>query len=102
MLLAPDLLWVWLIAGAIGHSGGFVVIFSALVAVARDDREAAGMSALIQGGGYAVGALGGPAMGLIHEITGRWTGGLVLLLALAIVYCVALSTAVAAAGRARR
>ncbi|MET2012817.1 MFS transporter [Microbacterium chocolatum] len=102
MLLAPELLWVWLIAGAIGHSGGFVVIFSALVAVARDDREAAGMSALVQGGGYAVGALGGPAMGLIHEVTGRWTGGLVLLLALAVLYCVALLTAVAAAARAQR
>ncbi len=100
LLLAPELLWVWLAAGAIGHAGGFVVVFSALVAVARDDAQAAGMSALVQGGGYAVGALGGPLMGALHEATGGWTVGLTVMLVLALAYCVALLSAVAASRRA--
>jgi len=41
MLLAPQLLWIWLSIGAVGHAGGFVVIFSTLVAVAHSDAEAA-------------------------------------------------------------
>lgn len=102
LLFAPQLLWVWLAVGAIGHAGGFVVIFSALVAVARDDAEAAGMSAFIQGGGYAIGALGAPLVGALHEATGEWTTALALLLVLAIVYCAALMAAVAASRRAAR
>lgn len=102
LLAAPGSLWVWLAVGAIGHAGGFVVIFSALVAVARDDAEAAGLSALVQGVGYAVGALGAPVVGALHEATGEWTAALVLLLVLAIGYCAALLGAIAAAGRPRR
>jgi len=102
LLVDPGPLWVWLSIGAIGHAGGFVVIFSALVAVARDDGEAAGLSALVQGVGYAIGALGAPVVGAMHEATGEWTAALVLLLVLAIGYCAALLAAIAAAGRPRR
>jgi CP family cyanate transporter-like MFS transporter len=77
-----------------------VVLFTALVAVARSDAEAAGMSALVQGGGYAVGALGPPVLGALHEATGGWTLGLAVLLALSIVYCVVLLAALAASRRA--
>ena len=101
MLLAPELTWLWLAIGAIGHAGGFVVIFTALVAVSRSDNEAAGMSALVQGGGYAVGALGAPVMGALHEVTGGWTAALALMVVLAVLYCVALLAAGAAA-RSRR
>ena len=93
---------MWLIAGAVGHAGGFVVIFTTLVGVARSDTEAAGMSALVQGGGYAVAALGAPFMGWLHEVTGGWDAGLTVMVVLAVVYCVALLAAVAAAARARR
>lgn len=102
LLVAPQFLWVWLCAGAIGHAGGFVVIFSALVAVSRSDAEAAGMSALVQGGGYAVGALGAPLLGALYEATGAWTAGLLLLLGMAVAYCVALLAAVGASARATR
>jgi CP family cyanate transporter-like MFS transporter len=101
MLLAPELMWVWLTIGAIGHAGGFVVIFTTLVTVARTDSEAAGMSALVQGGGYGIGALGAPALGALHESTGGWTAGLVLMVVIAVLYCVALLAAGAAA-RSRR
>ncbi|MCR2809186.1 MULTISPECIES: MFS transporter [unclassified Microbacterium] len=102
MLLAPQLTWLWLIVGAIAHAGGFVVIFTALVTVARSDREAAGMSALVQGGGYAFGAVGAPVMGALHEWTGGWTLPLAVLLVLAVLYCVALLAAGRAARTSRR
>lgn len=102
ILVAPQYMWVWLVAGAVGHAGGFVVIFTTLVGAARSDAEAAGMSALVQGGGYAVAALGAPLMGWLHEVTGGWTVGLAVLVALAIGYCVVLLAAVAVANRGRR
>lgn len=98
ILLAPELLWMWLVVGGIGHAGGFVVIFSALVAVSRSDSEAAGMSALVQGGGYGIGAIGAPLIGVIHEVTGEWTGALGLLVAVSVAYGVIL---MAATSRAR-
>ena len=51
LLLAPGAFVIWVGFGAIAHAGGFVVIFTLLVGVARSDAEAAGMSALVQGGG---------------------------------------------------
>lgn len=101
MLLAPELTWLWLTIGAIGHAGGFVVIFTTLVVVARSDAEAAGMSALVQGGGYGIGALGAPSMGALHEATGGWTAALALMVVIAVLYCAALLAAGAAA-RSRR
>jgi CP family cyanate transporter-like MFS transporter len=102
ILFWPQLMWLWLVVGAVGHAGGFVVIFTTMVGVARSDEEAAGMSALVQGGGYAVAALGAPLMGWLHEVTGGWTVGLVVLVGLAIVYCVVLLAASVLADRARR
>ena len=102
MLVAPELTWLWLTIGAIGHAGGFVVIFTALVAVARSDNEAAGMSALVQGGGYGIGALGAPIMGALHEATGGWTVPLAMMVVVAVLYCVALLAAGAAARLATR
>lgn len=102
LLLAPELLWVWLSIGAVGHAGGFVVIFTALVGVARDAAEAGAMSALVQGLGYGVGALGAPALGALHEATGGWTIPLAAVAALSIGYCVALFAAIAASWRAVR
>ena len=101
MLFAPELTWLWLTIGALGHAGGFVVIFTALVVVSRSDNEAAGMSALVQGGGYGIGALGAPIMGALHEATGGWTVPLAMMVVVAVLYCVALLAAGAAA-RSRR
>jgi CP family cyanate transporter-like MFS transporter len=101
MLVAPQLTWLWLTIGAIGHAGGFVVIFTTLVTISRSDSEAAGMSALVQGGGYAIGALGAPIMGALHEVTGNWTSALALLVVLAVGYCAALLGAGAVVRSAR-
>lgn len=101
LLLAPDAFVVWVAIGAIAHAGGFVVIFTLMVGVARSDAEAAGMSALVQGGGYAVGALGAPLIGALHEATGGWTLPLIVIAALAVAYCGFLLGAWAAASRSR-
>ncbi len=102
MLALPELTWLWLIFGAIAHSGGFVVIFTVLVAVSRSDTEAAGMSAFVQGGGYAVGALGAPLVGALHEATGNWAAGELLLVVLAALYAFALLAALLSAARRGR
>jgi CP family cyanate transporter-like MFS transporter len=101
MLAAPDLTWLWLSFGAIAHSGGFVAIFSALVGVARTDAEATTMSALVQGGGYGIGAFGAPIAGALHEITGGWDAALWGMLGLAVLYAVALTSAMAVAARSK-
>lgn len=102
VLVAPSLMVLWLAIGAIGHSGGFVAVFSVLVQVARSDAEAAGMSAFVQGGGYAIGALAGPVLGALHEATGDWSGALVVLIVVSAVYAVLLSAAFTAVRRAAR
>ncbi len=101
ILFWPELMWLWLVIGAVGHAGGFVVIFTTLLRVARSDAEAAGMSAFVQGGGYAVAALGAPLMGWLREVSGGWTLGLAVMVGLAVVYCVVLLGAVVVADRTR-
>jgi CP family cyanate transporter-like MFS transporter len=101
ILFWPELMWLWLVIGAVGHAGGFVVIFTTLLRVARSDAEAAGMSAFVQGGGYAVAALGAPLMGWLREVSGGWTLGLAVMVAVAVAYCVVLLAAVVVAGRPR-
>jgi len=100
MLCAPELMWVWLSFGALAHAGGFVAIFSAVVTVARTDAEATTISALVQGGGYGIGAFGAPIAGALHEATGGWQGPLVLMLAVAVGYAVAILAAMAFVARA--
>lgn len=102
VLAAPAWMALWLSFGGIAHAGGFVVIFTLLIDVSRTDAEAAGMSAIIQGGGYAVGALSAPLMGALHEVGGGWTLSLWLMVALATLYTVMLLGAVVAARRLRR
>ncbi len=101
LFAAPQLTLLWLCIGAVAHGGGFVVIFAMLVAAARTDAEAAGMSALVQGGGYALGAIGAPLIGAVHDAAGNWQVPLGLLVIVAAAYTVALSFALGAARRGR-
>jgi MFS transporter, CP family, cyanate transporter len=100
MLVEPELLWLWLGVGAVGHAGGFVVVFTTLVGVARSDAEAGSLSAFVQAGGYVVGCLGGPVLGGLHELTGGWIVPLVVMVVMAVGYAVVLLTAVITARRA--
>lgn len=95
MLLAPDLYVLWVSLGGVAHAGGFVVVFTVMVGIARSDAEAAGMSALVQGVAYVFGASGGPVIGALHDATGGWTVPLLATLALIAVFTACLLTAVA-------
>lgn len=99
VMFAPQLLELWLVLGAVAHAGGFVVIFTALVGISRDDGEAARMSAFVQGVGYALGALGAPLVGWLHEALGGWVAPLAPLLALAVMWAVLMTVATVGLGR---
>lgn len=102
MMMLPDLFVVWASFGAIAHSSGFVVIFTALVRVARSTAEAATMSAMVQGGGYLFSAMGAPVMGAIHEATGGWQLPLLTVLVAAVFYTTMLVSAMVVARGRRR
>ncbi|MBO3664760.1 MFS transporter [Microbacterium stercoris] len=95
MLLAPELFPLWVSLGGVAHAGGFVVIFTVMVGIARSDAEAAAMSALVQGAAYLVGAASGPVLGAVHDATGAWTAPLTITLSLALGFTICLMTAVA-------
>ncbi|GAA4762168.1 MFS transporter [Microbacterium gilvum] len=99
LLFAPDAFLLWTAIGGIAHGGGFVVVMTVLVGHSRTDAEAATGSALVQGGGYVMGAAGAPAIGALHELTGGWTAPLGVTFALAIGFTAFLSAAVVAARR---
>lgn len=101
MAFAPELAWVWLSVGAVAHAGGFVAVFTMLVSAARTDAQAAGMSALVQGGGYAVGAVGAPLLGVLHDVSGGWTAPLVFLVGVSVFYTVTLLCAFIVSQRRR-
>lgn len=101
MLIAPELAAVWAAFGAIAHSAGFVLIFTALVRVSHSDAEAATMSALVQGGGYLFAALGAPVVGAIREASGGWQMPLMAVAAVVAIYIVALTAAMITAFRRR-
>lgn len=90
MALAPHLIVVWLIVGGVAQAGGFVTIFSFLVAAARSDREAATMSAIVQGGGYILSTVGAPMIGRVHDATDEWTVPLLVLFAVTVVFTTSL------------
>ncbi|WP_033107619.1 MFS transporter [Microbacterium profundi] len=93
MLFAPEVAAVWASFGAIAHSSGFVLIFTAMVRVSRSDAEAATMSALVQGGGYVLAALGAPLLGALNEISGGWQVPMLAVIAATAVYSTALVSA---------
>lgn len=79
LLLLPAGWPLWSALGGIAQGGGFTVIFSAVIAHARDLVESRRMSATVQGGGYVLAAMGPTAVGAVHEATGGWTAPLIML-----------------------
>lgn len=69
----------WLIIAAPGSAGALSVAFLLMAYHAADAREAAGLSAMANAGGYLLAATGPFAAGLLHEWTASWTPALVLL-----------------------
>lgn len=90
ILLAPAWFLLWAALGAIAHSGGFVLIFTAMVHTSSSASEAATMSATVQGIGYVGAALGAPTMGAVYDATGSWAPPLLVLLTALLVYAVSI------------
>ena len=80
LLLAPQLWPLWCVTGGAAQGGGLVVIFALVVRKARGLTENRRMSALVQGGGYAVAASGPTVLGAVHAATGGWTAPLLVVL----------------------
>ncbi|GLI27042.1 MFS transporter [Agromyces rhizosphaerae] len=80
LLVAPEAYLLWEFLGGIAQGGGFVVIFTVVVRHARSDREAGGMSAIVQGVGYLLAALSPPLLGAMHAATAGWALPLVVLI----------------------
>jgi CP family cyanate transporter-like MFS transporter len=80
LLAAPGLWPLWCSLAGVAQGGGITVIFVAIVRRSRDLTENRRMSALVQGGGYAVAATGPLVIGAVHDASGGWTAPLLVIL----------------------
>jgi CP family cyanate transporter-like MFS transporter len=101
LLFALPLWPVWCAVAGAAQGGGLVVVFALVVSRSRDLAESRRMSALVQGGGYAVAATGPAVVGAVNEATGNWTAPLLVILTAIVLFCVA-TTVSAAGGTGRR
>jgi CP family cyanate transporter-like MFS transporter len=97
LLLAPSLWPLWCALAGAAQGGGITIVFIAIVRRSRDLTENRRMSALVQGGGYTVGATGPLVIGAVHDASGGWT--VPLLVILGAVAMMAVAGAPAAGGR---
>lgn len=85
-LLAPDLWWLWCTVGGAAQGGGLTVVFIMIGALGGAQREVTARSGVVQGIGYALGALGPTVVGGLHEWTGGWTLSLLTLLVAVVLF----------------
>jgi CP family cyanate transporter-like MFS transporter len=81
------LLWMVIIGAGQGASVGLALTFPVLRSA--HELDAAALGGMAQGLGYAAGATGALAVGLLHSATGGWTVPLLLLVSVAVVQLVA-------------
>jgi CP family cyanate transporter-like MFS transporter len=97
-LLADPGLWpLWCSLAGMAQGGGITIVFIAIVRRAGDLTENRRLSAMVQGGGYAVAATGPLVVGAVHDASGGWT--VPLLVILGAVGVMAVAGAPAAGGR---
>lgn len=79
LLLAPtSVVWLWV--ALIGLGPLLFPLSLALISLrTRTHEGAVALSAFVQGGGYALSALGPLLVGVLHEVTGSWTVPLIVL-----------------------
>lgn len=73
LLFAPHLWLVWSLFGGAAQGGGITIVFIIIVRMVTSDLEARRLSALVQGGGYALASLGPLVVGAVHDASGGWT-----------------------------
>jgi len=76
LLLWGPLDWQWLVALAMGLAMGaaFALAVMFMVLRAPDGHRAAQLSSMAQSVGYSMAAAGPLLMGVLHDLTGDWTG----------------------------
>jgi CP family cyanate transporter-like MFS transporter len=89
LLVAPSLWALWCGLAGIAQGGGITVLFIAIVRRSRDLTENRRLSAMVQGGGYAVAATGPLVIGAVHDASGGWTAPLLVILGAVTVMAVA-------------
>jgi CP family cyanate transporter-like MFS transporter len=83
-LLAPNQWFLWSLLGGIASGGGFTAIFMLVMDHAGTLTDNRRMSSLVQGMGYAL-ASGGPfVVGAMHQASGGWGMGFLLLAGVAL------------------
>lgn len=90
MLSAPHLWILWLISAGIAQGGAFTLVMFLMVQLAQDEYEAARFSALVQGIGYSLAAVGPSLLGYLFDISGNWDTPLFMILAAVLTLSVAL------------
>jgi CP family cyanate transporter-like MFS transporter len=73
---------VWSVLYGFGTGAAFPLAMTLVLVRSRDVAQTGRLSAASQSAGYLVAATGPLAVGLLHQATGGWRGGLLLLLAL--------------------
>ncbi|WP_299037681.1 CynX/NimT family MFS transporter [uncultured Pseudokineococcus sp.] len=99
LLLAPELWLVWTALGGAAQGGVFTLVFVLVVRLSSDDRQARRTSALVQGGGYALAALGPSVVGVVHDATGGWDAPLVVVAGALLVLVLATGSVALTVGR---
>jgi MFS transporter, CP family, cyanate transporter len=87
------LAYLWVVLLGVSTGANFSLTLTLVILRTRTTEDTARLSALSQGGGYLIAALGPLAVGLLHEVTGSWTPGLALVIGLLGVQLVAGLTA---------
>jgi MFS transporter, CP family, cyanate transporter len=81
LLLAPAAApVVWALLYGLGTGAAFPLAMTLVLQRTRDVGQTGRLSASAQSIGYLIAATGPLAVGLLHQVTGDWTSGLVLLL----------------------
>ncbi|EJO2874181.1 TPA: CynX/NimT family MFS transporter [Klebsiella pneumoniae] len=85
LLFYPSFWLIWTIFGGFGSGGGYAVVFMAIIARSQslDDNRRA--SSFVQGIGYILASISPVAMGGVHQLTGDWHIGLLMLMAAALI-----------------
>jgi len=89
LLVDPSLWALWCCLAGAAQGGGITVVFIAIVRRSADPTESRRLSAMVQGGGYAVAATGPLLLGTVHDATGGWTVPLLVILGSVTVLAVA-------------
>ena len=86
-LIYADLSWQWVFACVMGAGMGGCFGIAVLLMVLRAPNAvaAARLSAMAQTGGYTIASLGPLSIGIAHDITGDWTGAVVVFVLAALI-----------------